>query len=236
MKAFLLAAGLGTRLKPITDEIPKCLVNICGTPLLGWWIKLFEHHNIDDVLINLHHLPEKVVEYIKTQKTKVNFHFFYEEKLLGSAGTLRENKNFVAGEECFFICYADNLTNYNLKNFLSFHKEIPAHFSMALFNSDNPTSKGIAVLDEQNRIIEFEEKPARPKSNIANAGMYISSPVILEKIPVKEIADIGFDLLPLLKSEMYGWQTEDYLIDIGTPSDMIKAEKEWNNILKGETK
>lgn len=230
MKAFLLAAGLGTRLRPITNEIPKCLVNIHGKPLLGWWIKLFEQHGINDVLINLHHLPEKVIEYIKAQKTKIKFHFFYEEKLLGSGGTLRENKNFVTGEECFYICYADNLTNYNLKNFLSFHKQKASQFSMALFHTDNPNSKGIVVIDEKKRIIEFEEKPAKPKSNLANAGMYIAEPTVLEMIPHKEITDIGFDLLPKLSGRMYGWETKNYLLDIGTPSDLSKAEQEWKEI------
>ncbi|MDP2364618.1 MAG: sugar phosphate nucleotidyltransferase, partial [Ignavibacteria bacterium] len=71
MKAFLLAAGLGTRLKPLTNDIPKCLVNICGKPLLAWWIELFEHHGIDEVLINLHHLSNEVIKYLDTYKSKI---------------------------------------------------------------------------------------------------------------------------------------------------------------------
>ncbi len=234
MKAFLLAAGLGTRLRPLTNKTPKCLVNICGQPLLNWWIRLFEKHSIDEVLINLHHLPEQVIKFIESSKTNVKFNFFYEETLLGSGGTLRENKNFVKDENHFLICYADNLTNYNLNFFLDFHKTKSADFSMALFRTNTPQSKGIVVLDNQKKIIEFEEKPQKPKSNLANAGMYISTPEILDMIPQKEITDIGFDLLPKLVGRSYGWESKNYLLDIGTPADLSKAEEEWKEIIKGE--
>jgi mannose-1-phosphate guanylyltransferase len=234
MKAFLLAAGLGTRLRPLTDITPKCLINICNKPLLDWWIKLFEMHGVDEVLINLHHLSEKVIKYLEDSDTKIKFHLFYEEKLLGSGGTLRENKNFVKDERNFFICYADNLTNYNLSKFLDFHKSKNNPFSMALFKTDTPSTKGIAILGKDDLIVEFEEKPKIPKSNLANAGLYISSPEILEMIPNKEITDVGFDLLPTLVGRMNGWETKDYLIDIGNPSDLARAEKEWKEILIGD--
>lgn len=234
MKAFLLAAGLGTRLIPITDSIPKCLVNVCGKPLLSWWIDLFQKHGVDEVLINLHHLPEQVIAFIESYNSDVRFKFFYEEQLLGSGGTLRQNKDFVKDESSFFICYADNLTNYNLTEFLIFHKLKISDFSISLFRTDQPTAKGIALLDSNDVIIDFEEKPINPKSELANAGIYISSPKILDLIPEYEITDIGFDLLPKLVGEMTGWKTNDYLIDIGTHQDLEKAEFEWRKIIKEE--
>lgn len=229
-----MAAGLGSRLRPFTNEIPKCLINVCGKPLLAWWIRLFEEHGIKEVLINLHHLPEKVEKFIKTYNTNIEFKLFYEEKLLGSAGTLRENKKFVIGEKRFLICYADNLTNYNLTEFLSFNKNNNYNFSMALFRTDKPSEKGIAILDENNVITEFEEKPKFPKSNLANAGLYISSPEILDLIPEYEVTDIGFHLLPQLVGKMTGWETDDYLIDIGIPTDLERAENEWKNLVGGK--
>jgi mannose-1-phosphate guanylyltransferase len=232
MKAFLLAAGLGTRLLPLTETIPKCLVRICDKPLLGWWIDLFEMHGIDEVLINLHHLPEKVTSFIKTYNSNVTFNFFYEEKLLGSGGTLRENKNFVKDESDFFVCYADNLTNYNLSDFLYFHKLKKTDFSISLFRTDQPSAKGIALVDENDLIIDFEEKPKNPKSDLANAGIYIASPKILDLIPDNEITDIGFHLLPKLVGKMSGWKTNDYLIDIGTHQDLVKADAEWKKIIQ----
>lgn len=234
MKAFLLAAGMGTRLKPITDSIPKCLVNVCGKPLLSWWIDLFQKHGVDEVLINLHHLPDQVIAFIESNNSDVRFKFFYEEQLLGSGGTLRENKNFVKDESSFFICYADNLTNYNLTEFLNFHKSKMTDFSISLFRTDQPTAKGIALLDSNDVIIDFEEKPKNPKSKMANAGIYISSPKILDLIPQYAITDIGFHLLPKLVGKMTGWKTNDYLIDIGTLQDLEKAEFEWRKIIKEE--
>ena len=166
MKAFLLAAGLGTRLKPITDKIPKCLVEINNKPLLGWWVKL-----------------------------------------------------------------ADNLTNYNLTEFLNFHREKKQPFSMALFNTDKPSACRIALMNEESIIIDFEEKPKQPKSNLANAGLYIASPEVLDLIPNYELIDIGFHLLPQLVNKMSGWRSNDYLIDIGTIQNLEKANNEWSKII-----
>lgn len=231
-KAFLLAAGLGTRLRPLTDTIPKCLVPICGKPLLGWWIDLIEKHGIEEVLINLHHLSEQVIKYIEDYPTKIKFHFFYEEKLLGSGGTIRKNKDFVKNETAFFILYADNLTNYDLTLFSEFHKKKDQLLSMALFETDNPQMSGIAALDENEIIISFEEKPKFPKSNLANAGIYIARPEVIDLIPNLEITDIGFHLLPQLAGRMAGWRNNNYLIDIGTINNLNKANNEWPKIIK----
>ncbi|HSP89145.1 MAG TPA: nucleotidyltransferase family protein [Ignavibacteriaceae bacterium] len=232
MKAFLLAAGLGTRLKPITNSIPKCLVPICGKPLLGWWIELFKKHGIDEVLINLHHFPERVKEYLEKNSYGIKFVFFYEENLLGSAGTLRENKNFVKNEKEFFILYADNLTNVNLSEFLRFHILKNNNFSLGLFKSNNPSACGIALMNEENVVTDFEEKPKNPKSNLASAGVFLSAPNVLDLIPQKEITDIGFDLIPKLVNNMKGWLIHDYLIDIGTHENLKNAEMKWSSFLK----
>jgi mannose-1-phosphate guanylyltransferase len=227
MKAFLLAAGLGTRLRPLTLDTPKCLIPVCGKPILHWWIELFEKHNVSEVLINLHHLPEKIEKYINSISSKIDFELVYEDKLLGSAGTLKKNKWFVEKEETFFVCYADNLTNYDLSNFINFHKKNSNPSSMALFRTDNPKSCGIVNLNHKNTIIDFQEKPQTPKGNIANAGLYIFSPEVIDNIPDKEVSDIGFDLLPKLIGRMTGWKTKDYLIDIGTLKNLKSAEKNW---------
>ncbi|MEW6196921.1 MAG: nucleotidyltransferase family protein [Bacteroidota bacterium] len=231
-KAFLLAAGLGTRLRPMTDTIPKCLVPICDKPLLGWWIDLMEKHGIEQVLINLHHLSDQVVAFINSYATKIKFHFFYEEKLLGSAGTLRENKEFIKDENAFFILYADNLTNYDLTLFSEFHEKRDQLLSMALFDADNPQLRGIAMLDKNDIIIDFEEKPKFPKSTLANAGLYIAKPEIIDIIPNLEITDIGYHLLPQLLGKMAGWKSNNFLLDIGTIYNFNKANKEWSQIIK----
>lgn len=228
MKAFLLAAGLGTRLRPLTNETPKCLIPINGKPLLVYWIELMESHGIDEVLINLHYLPEKVKTFIENHaSTSLTFKLFEEPQLLGSAGTLRENKAFVKGEDDFFIFYADNLTNMNLSELLNFHRQKQHNFTMALNRVEHPSICGIAAMNSDNTIVSFVEKPQFPTSNLANTGVYIAKPEILDLIPSKTPVDIGFDLLPQLVGKMAGWETTNFLIDIGTFDNLHKAEKEW---------
>ena len=228
MKAFLLAAGLGTRLRPITNEIPKCLVPINGKPLLEWWIKLFEKHGIKNVLINLHYLAEQVEKFIKNYDTDIEFEFFYEEQLLGSAGTIKANKSFI-GNKRFLIAYADNLTNFNITHFVNFHDSHTLPFSISLFRTDMPKMKGIVELDDENTVISFEEKPDKPKSNLANAGIYIAEPEIVELID-KEQSDIGYDLLPKLIGMMKGYIDDYYLLDIGTHQHLEQANREWRKL------
>ena len=228
MKAFLLAAGLGTRLRPLTNETPKCLIQIKGKPLLVYWIELITAHGINEVLINLHYLPNKVKSFIKNYPTSaISFTLFEEPTLLGSAGTLKANKDFVANEENFFILYADNLTNINLTELLNFHKKKEHFFTMALNRVSNPSICGIATLDENDTITSFIEKPQLPTSNLANAGVYVAKPEVLDFIPSKSVVDIGFDLLPQLVGKMAGWETSDLLIDIGTFDNLRLAEKIW---------
>ncbi len=127
MKAFLLAAGKGVRLRPLTNTLPKCLIPILDKPLIEYWFDLFRKYNITDVLINLNYLPEQVKDYVDKNVFDLNIIWIYESELLGSAGTLRENEDFVKGEESFWVFYADNLTNINLANMQSFHIEKIAH-------------------------------------------------------------------------------------------------------------
>ncbi len=115
MKAFLLVAGKGTRLRPLTDTIPKCLVPIKGKPLLSIWLEMFKTYGITDVLLNLHHLSHIVKDYINANSFDINIETFYEGSLLGSAGTILANRDFVKSERFFFIVYGDNLTKINLK-------------------------------------------------------------------------------------------------------------------------
>lgn len=231
MKAFLMAAGLGTRLRPITNTIPKCMVPIKGRPLLAWWMDLFEKHNVSDVLINTHYLPEPVSKFIcsyNRQGHKVKIYESYESVLLGSAGTLRANKKFVENETSFLICYADNLTNANLSQLVLRHEQIKPVLTMGLFHTNNPTGCGIATVNEKHMITEFIEKPKHPASNLANAGIYVAGQEIFDYIPCnKDEVDMGKDVLPLLTEKMAGFEIKDYLLDVGTMSNYQKAQEEW---------
>jgi mannose-1-phosphate guanylyltransferase len=230
MKAFLLAAGYGTRLKPITDTIPKCLVPINDKPLLGWWIKLFQKHNISEVLINTHYLSHQVSDYIAGLNVPgMKIKVVYEPELLGSGGTVSNNLDFVNDQEDFLVCYADNLTCVDLSKLISFHQSHSEILTMGLFYTNNPSQCGIATLNEADIITQFVEKPQNPQSNLANAGIYVTNKEICNYFPEKTTFDFGNHVLPALINRMKGYVFSEYLLDIGTLANYRQASEEWNN-------
>lgn len=229
MKAFLLAAGKGTRLQPLTFQTPKCLVPVCGKPLIEYWFDLFELYGINDILINTSHLSEKVRDYINNNSRGLNITLTYEETLLGSGGTIKKNRDFVKGEESFFIFYADNLTNINLDKMLQFHNMRKRDFTLALFRVNNPKECGIVELDNESNIISFIEKPESPVSNLAFAGIMLGCPSLISYFPDRDIFDLGHDVLPLIARNASGYVMDDYLLDIGTPEKLDQAENDVKN-------
>lgn len=227
MKAILLSAGHGTRLRPLTLTTPKCLIPINGIPLMTYWFNLFREYGIDEVLINLSCFPEKVEEYIARNAKDLKVHLYFEKELLGSLGTLVNNQSFFNNKEDIFIFYSDNLTNINIRNFYQFHKSHSFPFTMGLFQTNNPHECGIAELDQSNTIIEFIEKPKEPESNLANAGIYVTSNEVFNFInsTTKGLLDIGFDLLPNLVNHMKGYPMPEFLIDVGTLENIKIAEQ-----------
>jgi mannose-1-phosphate guanylyltransferase len=230
MKAFLLAAGNGTRLRPITDTVPKCLVPIRGTPLLGIWLAWCRQYGIRDVLINTHSHEKAVREYLR-QDFGVNITIAHEQELLGSAGTLLANRQFVDCEAEFVVLYADVLTNCDFDAMYAFHAARHSPATLGLYNVSNPNECGIADLGDDGLITRFEEKPVSPKGNLAFAGLFVASAALLEELPPTVPSDIGKDFLPILINRMYGYRISDYLIDIGSPSKYAQAEVEWPGLM-----
>jgi len=233
VKAFLLAAGKGTRLRPLTFNTPKCLVPVNGKPLIDYWFDLFELYGIDDILINTSHLADTVKEYIKGNSRGLSIKVVYEETLLGSGGTIKKNRDFVEGEESFFVFYADNLTNINLRNMIEFHKESQKGFTLALFRVPNPQECGIVEIDDVSSILSFTEKPENPVSDLAFAGIMLSGPGLMDFFPDKDVFDLGHDVLPRVVGNASGYVMDEYLLDIGTPEKLTRAE---NDIKNGKIK
>jgi mannose-1-phosphate guanylyltransferase len=230
MKAFLLSAGKGTRLRPITYHTPKCLVQINKRPLLDYWFRLFEKHGVNNVLINTSHLAEKVREYLKTNKCSINVRLTYEETLLGSGGTIKKNWDFVEDVECFYIIYSDNLTNIDLTRMLEFHRSNKGEFTLALTKVQNPNECGIVDLDDDLKVVSFQEKPENPPSDLAFAGIMISNRKLKDYFPDREVFDLGYDVLPNLTKVTSGYIMNEYLLDIGSPEKLKKAE---GDVIKG---
>ena len=147
MKAFLLAAGIGSRLRPITDVTPKCMLAIGGRPLLDIWLDAFDRAGVDEVLVNLHHLPDVVRRHLAAHEGPPAVRTVYEPELLGSAGTLAANRQWVDGEEFFLACNADNLTDFDLRSLVDAHREHGAIATLTVFHSPNPSAGGVVELD-----------------------------------------------------------------------------------------
>ncbi len=226
VRVLLMAAGLGTRLRPLTDTVPKCLVPINGRPLIDFWFDRFAEAGLRHVLINTHHLPGMVREHIARLNAAGRFEIreTYEPTLLGSAGTVHANRDWVPPGGEALIVYADNLSAVHLGDMLAFHRARRAEMTMLLFRTPTPQRCGIAQLDGSGRIVEFEEKPQNPRGNLANAGVYALSAAAYHEMADADAFDLGFDVLPRFVGRMHGFTFDGYHRDIGTLESLEAAE------------
>jgi mannose-1-phosphate guanylyltransferase len=227
MKAFLLAAGIGSRLRPITDTTPKCMLEIGGSPLLGIWLDELSRAGVDEVLVNLHHLPDVVRRYVAGRSAPPAVRMFFEPELLGSAGTLRANREWVNGEDFFLACYADNLTDFDVRSLADAHLQGGAVATLTAFHSPNPSAGGVLEVDAGGWVTGFTEKPSAPVCDLTNAGMYAFHPSVLGEIDETSPRDIGYDLLPRLVGRARAVLVAGYFRDIGTADAYQRAREEW---------
>ncbi len=237
MKAMVLAAGLGTRLRPLTDVFSKPMVPLVGRPCMEHTIRLLQKHGFEDVIVNLHHRPEKIKEHFGDgARFGLRISYSYEKELLGTAGALKKVADFFAGETVLIVS-GDALTDINLEDFYCYHKEQKPVATLALKTVDDPTQYGVVLLKEK-RIVAFQEKPDRGEavSNLANTGIYLFDPEIFEHIPAKTFFDFGKQVFPHLLKEnvkMSGYEMSGYWCDIGSPAVYQQAHED---ILTGRVK
>ena len=228
MKAFLLAAGPGTRLRPLTDHLPKCLVPVGGRPLLDRWLDSLRAAGVDEVLVNLHHLPDVVRGHLVAHGGSPRVRTTFEPTLLGSAGTLRENREFLADDAVFLAVNGDDLTDFDLRLLTRALDAAPdADAAVAVFHAPRPEACGILEVVD-GIVVSFEEKPVSPRSDLANAGLYAFRTSVLGLVPVGTPVDIGTHLLPRLVGRLVAVDVgHAFLVDIGTPEALARAEAEW---------
>ena len=230
-KALLLAAGFGTRLRPLTNELPKCLVKIGEFPIIEHWLRKIEKMNVEEVLINTHYLSNKVNSYLLSRpSSNLKISLVYEDKLLGTAGTLINNKKFFKNSDILFI-HVDNFTLDDLTGLFDFHESHEDNdkvlLTMLVFKARNPKSCGIVTLDDKGFVDSFEEKVFSPKGNLANGAVYLFKDSLIDFI-IKYIPnahDFSLDILPRLINKMKTWQTNYEYIDIGTHENLLLARK-----------
>lgn len=231
MKAILLAAGLGTRLKPLTNTIPKCLVPINGKPLLAYWLEKLDKLGVSDILINVHYFAEQVEEFVSTSEYRNKITLVREAKLLGTGGTLISNKGFWRSSPTIVI-HADNYCEDNLTRFLEVHNKRPkkCDATLLLFETQTPSQCGIVELDSSGVIHSFHEKVSNPPSNLASGALFLFSEGVYEKyfahFKQKNFYEISLDMMPLLVGSLYSYKTPLRYIDIGTPEAYNKLQTE----------
>ena len=238
-KAMILAAGEGTRLRPLTKEVPKVLLPVGGLPLIEHTLIWLRHHGISEIAVNLHYLGDRIKGFLGDgSHLGIHSHYSVEESLLGTAGGVKKMENFFDGT--FVVVYGDILTNFDLTKMIQFHRKKRAIATIAIINVTNPQDVGIVEMNEDGRILHFVEKPSEDtlESNLANGGVYVLENEIFNHIQGDGFSDFAYDVFPRLLElglPFYGHvlTPEDYLIDIGTKEKYHDAN---NDIKEGKMK
>ncbi len=230
MRAMLLAGGLGTRLRPLTDTLPKCLVPIHGQPLLGIWLEQLTRAGFESFLVNTHYRADQVREFVATSPYRDQITLVHEPTLLGTAGTLMANLDFFAGEDNGLLLHADNYCQANFKAFLQAHEQRPPGCLMTLmaFHTASPSSCGILQLDHRNVVVAFHEKVYDPPGNLANGAVYLLSPAFLRlaRSQFRQASDFSTQVIPPLMGRIHVYTTPEVFMDIGT----VKSYEEANRL------
>lgn len=234
--ALLLAAGLGTRLAPLTNRVPKCLVPIHGKPLLGYWLDLLGAAGLAPLVVNTHHHAEAVRAFAAANGWRDRIVLVHEDALLGTGGTMLANRARLAGG-AFFVAHADNLSRFRFGEFLAAHRTRPAGcvMTMMLFRTPTPRTCGIVETDGRGVATAFHEKVQDPPGDLANAAVYLMEPEALDILAMAGEAkpDISLDLIPRCLGRINTWLNDDYHRDIGAPESYAAALGEFDNETKG---
>jgi mannose-1-phosphate guanylyltransferase len=229
VKTLLLAAGLGSRLSPLTDDWPKCLMPIGERPLLEYWLGTLYSAGAREVLVNLHHHSEIVQKFLNRTRFTDWVSSVFEEKLLGTAGTLKANKEYFKGCTTLLI-HADNWCQCDFTGFLNYHQNHrPKHCSITMMTFESPTPEtcGIVETDAEGIVNTFHEKSINPPGNQANGAVYILEPEVLKWIDNNpEVSDFSTELLPYFMGRIATWNNTGIHRDIGALKMLLHAQSD----------
>ncbi len=223
MKAMILAAGVGSRLDPLTRAIPKPMVPVVNRPVIEHIVYKLKKHGFTDIRINLHYLGDVIQEYLGDgSRLGVHISYAQEDKLWGDAGSVKRSQDFF-GDETFLVIGGDDISDIDLSGVLRLHRANQAAATIALCVVDDPSQFGIVVTEPDGRITRFLEKPKGGDvfSNTANTGVYIFEPGVFDLIPPETFWGFGNNVFPQLLAEgkpMYGFLSTAYWQDVGSLS------------------
>ena len=230
MNAILLSAGLGTRLAPLTNVLPKCLMPIHGRPLLEHWLRRLDAAGVTDILVNTHHLPHLVEGWLASSPWAGRVRVVREGRLLGTGGTLAANRDFAGGGP-LLLAHADNLCCADFEVFFAAHarRAQGAAMTMMSFTTDCPCSCGILELDENGVVRAFHEKVADPPGNLANAAVYVVEPEVADFAAGlgREVVDLSTEVIPHFLGRIQSWRNDACLRDIGSVASLLAAQAEF---------
>lgn len=219
MKAMVLAAGLGTRLRPLTYEITKPMVPVLDRPVMEHILDLIDRHDFDGTVANLHYFPDSIREHFGE---RISYRF--EEELLGTAGGVRNCADFF-GEEPFLVISGDALTDIDLTALAKRHREAGGIATLAVKRVPDTREYGVVLHDREGRITGFQEKPEPDEalSDLGNCGIYMFEPRIFDYFPDRPFVDWAKDVYPaLLENDVpfYIHELSEYWNDVGSLAEL----------------
>jgi len=223
--AMILAGGAGTSLRPITYEIPKPLIPIHGRPILEHQIAMLKNNNIDNILLSVGYMRERIKEYFGNgSKFGVDITYIEEDKPIGTGGPLTLAKDYI--KDSFVLMNVDTLMNPDIEEIYEFHKNEGRLVTILLATTDNPCGFGVVRLRGK-QVTEFVEKPQKARSNIINAGFYIVEPDVLKIIPKGRFMIEHFFNKLAKRGQISGFMHDGVVFDVGTHDGYARAIKEW---------
>jgi mannose-1-phosphate guanylyltransferase len=228
MRVMVMAAGKGTRLRPVTDLLPKPMAPVANRPVLYHILRLLKRHGFSEVVLNLHHMPEVITDYLGDgSAVGLDVRYSYEPELLGTAGGVKKNEDFL-GVDTFLVMSGDALTDIDLTQLVAAHHRNGSIATLAVKEVDDPSLYGVVVTDDDDRVIGFQEKPSREeaRSRLCNCGIYVFEPEILSLIPAGEFDDFGSRLFPdLLRQHVafHAHTCDGYWSDVGNLSEFSRG-------------
>lgn len=230
IKAVIMSGGQGTRLRPLTNQLPKPMVPILGKPVMEYAVELLLKYNIKDIGVTLHYLPFHIIDYFNNGRDfGVNMKYFIEDKPLGTGGSVKNADDFL--DDTFIVVSGDAFTNINLEEAINFHKENNSKATLVLKKEPIPLEYGVVITNEDGRIIRFLEKPSWGEvfSDTINTGIYILEPEVMDYYKKGENFDFSKDLFPKLladKVSIFGYVIDDYWCDVGDLNSYIDTHRD----------
>jgi NDP-sugar pyrophosphorylase family protein len=230
MKAMVLAAGVGERMRPLTEHLPKPLLPIANRPVMCYILEHLARHGFTEIIANLHYRGQQIMDFFADGAAcGVRLTYTHEEKLWGIAGGVRRCRDFL-GDDTFLVIGADDLTDIDLTSLVAAHRRVNAIASIALVEVEETSQFGIVVTAADGSIQRFVEKPrGEPPSRTANTQIYLFEPAIFDFIPPNRVYDFGFDAFPAMVAAgcpFYGFRLPGYWRDIGSMGDYLAAQRD----------